>query len=362
MPKVSIIIPTYNVDKYLRECMESVVRQTLSDIQIVCVNDGSTDNSLSILQEYAAKDSRIVLIDQPNGGYGKAMNAGIDRAEGEYVGIVEPDDYVKLTMFEDLYNIASENELDFVKADHYRFWYDEKTNDLVMRYIALSDRKSDYNKVFNPGEFPRGCDFVMNTWSGIYRRDFLTENNIRHNETPGASFQDIGFFFQTWCFASRGMIVDQDYYRVRRDNPDSSVKNPGKVYAANKEYDHVRDILMEHPVLWNRFKYMYWKKRFNSYIFTLKRIGPQFKHEYIHYISKELARVNAAGLLREKEFGPELWELLQLILRDPDGYLPVLLSEKGTLVQDIMNSSSYKLGFAITSVPRKIKNKLKGTR
>ena len=82
MPKVSIIIPTYNVEEYLRECMESVVRQTLHDIEIICINDGSTDGSLKILQEYAAKDSRIVLIDKMNEGYGVGMNIGLDKATG----------------------------------------------------------------------------------------------------------------------------------------------------------------------------------------------------------------------------------------------------------------------------------------
>ena len=100
MPKVSIIIPTYNVEDYLRECMESVVRQTLHDIEIICINDGSTDGSLKILQEYAQKDSRIVLVDKMNEGYGVGMNIGLDKATGEYVGIVEPDDFVPLSMYE----------------------------------------------------------------------------------------------------------------------------------------------------------------------------------------------------------------------------------------------------------------------
>ena len=120
-PKVSIIVPTYNVEPYLRECLDSICRQTLKDIEIICVNDGSTDGSLAIINEYATRDSRIVVLDGPNGGYGKGMNRGLDRATGEYIGIVEPDDFIALTMYEDLYAIASEHDLDFVKADFYRF-------------------------------------------------------------------------------------------------------------------------------------------------------------------------------------------------------------------------------------------------
>ena len=101
---------------YLVECMESVVRQTLKDIEIICINDGSTDSSLDILKSYAEKDDRIIIVDKKNGGYGIAMNIGLEKATGEYIGIVEPDDYVPINMYEDLYQIAKENELDFVKG------------------------------------------------------------------------------------------------------------------------------------------------------------------------------------------------------------------------------------------------------
>ena len=195
MPKVSVIVPVYNVEPYLRECMESLVRQTLKDIEIICVNDGSTDGSPAILKEYAARDSRIVLVDKENGGYGLAMNIGLDRAAGEYVGIVEPDDFAALTMYEDLYNAAKENDLDLVKADFKRF-YTEGDRETYIR-TRLSREDADYGIVFKPAEKPDCFFWVMNTWSGIYRLSFLREKGIRHNETPGAAFQDNGFRFQT---------------------------------------------------------------------------------------------------------------------------------------------------------------------
>ena len=88
MAKVSIIIPTYNVEMYLEECMESVVNQTLKDIEIICINDGSTDGSLSILKRYEKQDPRIILVDKENGGYGIGMNIGLEKATGEYIGIL----------------------------------------------------------------------------------------------------------------------------------------------------------------------------------------------------------------------------------------------------------------------------------
>lgn len=121
MAKVSIIVPTFNVEPYLKECMESITHQTLEDIEIICINDGSTDGSLAILKSYAEKDSRIKLVDKENGGYGIGMNIGFGLATGEYIGIVEPDDFVPVNMFGDLYDIASKNDLDWVKADFIAF-------------------------------------------------------------------------------------------------------------------------------------------------------------------------------------------------------------------------------------------------
>ena len=167
MAKVSIIIPTYNVEMYLVECMESVVRQTLKDIEIICINDGSTDGSLEILKSYAEKDDRIIIVDKENGGYGIAMNIGLEKATGEYIGIVEPDDYVPVNMYEDLYEIAKENNLDFVKADFYRFKRNDDNGNMELVYNHLSDDAGNYNKVFNPSQTPSAVNYIMNTWSGL---------------------------------------------------------------------------------------------------------------------------------------------------------------------------------------------------
>ena len=377
MAKVSIIIPTYNVEEYLDECLQSAVRQTLSDIEIICVNDGSTDSSLEILEKYARQDERIVIIDQPNGGYGKAMNAGLDRATGEYIGIIEPDDYVALDMYEDLYRIAKENDLDFVKSDFYRFVTDE-TGDRSFKYYQLSPKEEDYHKVFSPCDTPETLNYVMNTWCGIYKRSFLEEFGIRHNETPGASFQDNGFYFQTFMYGRRAMIIDKAYYCNRRDNPNSSVHNPEKVYAANIEYDYIRGMLMENPEKWKKFKYMYWKKRFTNTVTTIERIGPEYKKEYCRNASREFNAAQKDGLIRKKDYEDNLWKKMQMILKDPDSFALLNMEDytakDGTRVSnaeldklrkdsrrlnDILNSNSYKLGFTLTAVPRFMKESAK---
>ena len=162
--KVSIVIPVCNVEQYLTECLNSAVNQTLGDIEIICVNDGSKDSSLEILLDYARRDSRVKVIDKDNAGYGHTMNLGMDMASGEYIGIIESDDYVDLHMYEDLYQIAQENRLDWVKADFNRFVVEKGV--IVNTYNDVAKKKEYYNRVISPQEEPFSFRFIMNTWSG----------------------------------------------------------------------------------------------------------------------------------------------------------------------------------------------------
>ena len=246
----------------------------------------------------------------------------MDIATGEYIGIVEPDDFVPLTMYEDLYNIAKENELDFVKADFYRFTRDERTGKLNLVYNRLDSSGENYNQVICPFEKPYVTKFIMNTWSGIYRRKFIEEHRIRHNTTPGAAFQDNGFFWQTFMYAKRCMFLDRPYYMNRRDNPNSSVKNKEKVYCMNIEYDFIRDIFMqkENEKLWDRFKYYFNYKRYFSYLFTLGRISKEFKRGYVERISREFKRARSQDELDFKVFTPNTRKKISLLIQKPTVY------------------------------------------
>lgn len=369
MAKVSIIVPAYNVEPYLVECMESITRQTLEDIEIICINDGSTDGTLKILKSYAEKDPRIVLIDKENGGYGIGMNIGLSVATGEYIGIVEPDDFVPINMFGDLYEIAKANDLDFVKADFYRF--ERASNgDMFLTYNHLDRKNLYYNKVFDPSHTPEAIRFIMNTWSGIYRKAFLDEYNIRHNETPGASFQDNGFWFQTFAFAKRGMIIDKPYYMNRRDNPNSSVKNVQKIYCINAEYDHIRDVLMQYPETWERFKTYYTLKRFHNSVATLRRISNEFKKDYVERFSKEMKRAKQTGEMDEELFTAAERDNLHLLITQPLVYykLKALPMNNGPSafnnnfkqvkaeLDKIKRSKSYRVGKAIMYIPVRLKS------
>ena len=120
MSKVSIVVPIYNVEKYLEQCIDSIINQTLKDIEIILVDDGSPDNCPQICDDYAKKDSRIKVVHKKNGGLSSARNAGIEVATGDYIGFVDSDDYIELDMYEKMYSIAIENNVDFVMSDYYR--------------------------------------------------------------------------------------------------------------------------------------------------------------------------------------------------------------------------------------------------
>lgn len=121
-PKITVLVPTYNVERYLPQCLDALCAQTLRDIEIICINDGATDGSPSILRSYAAKDQRIRIIDKPNSGYGASLNRGIAEAKGEYIGIVEPDDFPDKRMFKKLYKDAKRANADVAKCNFFNYF------------------------------------------------------------------------------------------------------------------------------------------------------------------------------------------------------------------------------------------------
>lgn len=239
MVKVSVIVPIYNVEKYLKTCMDSILSQSLEDIEIICIDDGSTDSSPVILDKYAKKDNRVKVIHKENSGYGNSMNMGMNVAHGEYIGIVESDDYILPDMYKTLYACASANDLDLVKSECIQFWDTLSYS----RRVHIKEMEPYFRKVLKEEDRNLFYQFYMNTWTGIYRRQFLMENGIQHNETPGASYQDNGFWIQTMSLCRRAMWLDDAFYMYRQDNPMASVKNKDKVWTMHREYLYVEKLL-----------------------------------------------------------------------------------------------------------------------
>lgn len=318
--KVSVVVPVCNVQDYLRECLDSIVNQTLKEIEIICVNDGSTDNSESILEEYAKKDSRVKIIDKENAGYGHAMNIGMLMASGEYIGIVESDDFIEQNMYRDLYETAK-NYLyaDIVKADFCRF--SSELGYFSSVKVKLSENINYYNRVINPLKEKEVFRFPMNTWSGIYRTEFLRDKEIVHNETPGASYQDNGFWFQTFCLAKSIVFVDHPYYMNRRDNPNSSVYNPAKVYCICDEYEYIYKFLENNPEIKKEVSGYYWLKKYHNYDFTLNRIAYMYKKEFTKRMQSEFTSSEFNEQVEWQLFTKKEKEDILYLKKDADLYL-----------------------------------------
>lgn len=329
MPKVSVIVPAYNATKYLRQCLDSLVAQTLADIEVIMVNDGSTDadapggGTLALMQEYAARDGRFRVIDKPNTGYGANINRGFAEAAGDYLGILEADDFAEPDFLETLYGMATANDLDVARG---RFWYCWSTpapHDEEPPFVdnAIEGRILDPASATAAPESPdRAPYYAMPAiWSAIYKASFIRENGIDCRETPGASYQDTSFNLKVWACAHRVMFTHRHLVHYRQDNEASSINNPGKVYLICDELDEVdRWLAAEHPRLVGPLGPVLAKKRWDSYKWNFERIGNDFKHGFARRWRDEFAVIAAAGLVNSRVFTVENHRMLQVLLRDVD--------------------------------------------
>ncbi len=295
--KVSVCVPVYNVEKYLAECLDSIVNQTLKEIEIICVNDGSKDGSLDILKEYAQKDSRIKIIDKPNSGYGASMNRALDCATGEYIGIIESDDFAQNDMFENLYKLAKENDADIAKSDWYAYWSDKNFS---RKNNRISPAKAGY--VTNFEQDNSLVRISPSVWSGIYKRDFLNQNNIRFLETPGASYQDLSFTYKVYTLAKRVILTDRAYLFYRQDNLNSSVKAKNKIYCVCDEYNEVERFINEHPEFTQAHRTCGEILRFNAYMSSVMRLSEDLRPEFIKVFYDHFKNSYDKGLLDEEFF------------------------------------------------------------
>lgn len=221
--KVSVIMPSLNVASYIDECMQSVLSQTLGDIEVLCIDAGSTDGTIEKLQAYADSDSRVKLIHSTQRSYGYQVNLGISVATGEYIAIVETDDFIKANMYETLYFAAEKTNANVVKANFYSF----------VNY-GNGKRIWEKNDIANTSLSLFMTD--INIWSGVYKRKFIIENNISLNETPGAAFQDIGFVVQVHLCEPNILFIQEYLYCYRMDRDESSIYSKNVIKYVYDEF------------------------------------------------------------------------------------------------------------------------------
>lgn len=214
-PKISVIIPVYNVEPYLRQCLDSVVNQTLKDIEIICIDDCSTDNSLEILKEYAQKDGRIVLIHmEVNQGAYVARNKGLEVASGEYIGFVDPDDYIELNTYEVSYNTARQNDADIVVFGGKSFGKVEAWADKELTTPDCTYRK-DFIKALL---YTKGAR--LHVWNKIYKKSLLDSNKVTFVE--GRTGFDMVFNFKVFPLAKTIIFISDKFCHWRK-GVDSSI-------------------------------------------------------------------------------------------------------------------------------------------
>ena len=313
-PSVSVLIPVYNSGDYLRVCIESLENQDCGTAaEFICVNDGSTDGSPAVLDAWAARDPRVRVIHQRNKGYGKAMNAALDKARGAYIGIVEPDDWAEPHMFSTLLRLAEQTGADIAKGV----------------YVGESDKKSHTDTRFQnraegetsaPEDFPVFLTGAPSIWAAIYRKSMLEAHRIRFSETPGASFQDLGFFMRTWAAAETIATTGKPVYHYREDNPNSSTRRKEDgAWAVLREIELAKPVfraLAASPVR----RTLLLRRVFHSMLADYKLRVNETLYDWLPACSELLHALCPQQELHREYFTNKEWHDLSVLYSHPQDY------------------------------------------
>lgn len=284
--KVSIIVPVYNTAKYLHQCLDSIKNQSLREIEIICINDGSVDNSLEILNGYAKEDSRFIILSQKNQGQATARNKGIQISNGQFIGFVDSDDFIEHTMFEKLYKNATENNSDITMCCIKTLSDATGEIDQADPYMTLDlFPKELNNKVFNHSHT---SDFIFRIcvmpWNKIYKRDFLLKNNILFPE--GLFFEDNVFFYSSFFQAKRISLIKQKLYIYRKASETSTTYgDDAKKLDFFEIFEIIESFLKENDFYTDLEDYYRTYKK-NTLIYWYKKItNKKTKQEYFNKLT-----------------------------------------------------------------------------
>lgn len=216
--KVSVIVPVYNTAEYLNRCLDSILNQTLKDIEIICINDGSTDNSSKILKKYKEKDERIILIEQENRGVSNARNKALNILQGEYFINIDSDDWVKIDYLEKMYRKSKKNNLDMLISDIiFKYEKDQK----IIKDLELEDEK-----VINGREYISYFLTINNmgyTWNKLIKSEIIKKNQISYNEKIFKQ-EDVDFLLRTSYFMTRIGKINKAFYYYQQGKNNGSTK------------------------------------------------------------------------------------------------------------------------------------------
>jgi glycosyltransferase involved in cell wall biosynthesis len=261
IPKISVIVPVYNAGKYLKKCLDSLINQTLKDIEIICVNDGSTDKSLETLRSYEKKDKRITVINHPkNLGNQVAKNTGLKNAKGDYIGFSDNDDWVDLNFFETLYKEAKSQNADLARTCYY---YNYPNKEVPSEINGLINKKYDANEYLGMN------DHSVVNWNAIYRRKYMIDNDIYYYDDI-LGVDDVPFTARTTYYSKKTIPVVGTYYhhreKIKNQLSTLNLKKVKNVLKANKttidffnsvEFDDKEDYLVAFERCIWRYDYIF---------------------------------------------------------------------------------------------------------
>lgn len=211
MPKVSVVVPIYNVQEYLSKCIESLLNQTFNDFELILVNDGSKDDSLNIVREYEKKDARIIVIDKQNGGLSDARNAGIAIAKGEYILFVDSDDFVEKELLEKTLNKATQTNADIVMFDVFQYYQSTGKKEVIRNVYQES-------QVYTLKQNPEMITKILNAaWNKLYKLSLFQENRILY--PWGCYYEDLGTTYRLLARAQKIAFVNEPLYNYLQDRP-----------------------------------------------------------------------------------------------------------------------------------------------
>lgn len=341
MPKISIIMPSLNVKKYITQCIESVLVQTLEDYEVICIDAGSTDGTKEMIEQYASKDNRIKLIKSEVKSYGYQVNMGIELAKGDYIAILETDDYIDGDMYGQLYEAAQQDKLDYAKADfdiiyEYNLKHINRNAFAEKDFIFGREEHNRYKRVFNAQEYPQIFTKDVNVWSGIYKREFLNKHNIRFNESAGAAFQDIGFKMLVFTYADRIECIDYSGYRYRMERDGCSSCNNNVLKYAYQEFKRlIEDICIDDT---KTFKWVILRmvdvficeyrkliaKTYNAFDVTFYK---EYIATYYNWFKNKLSYYISVGLVEQADLGAKKYNDLLKLLEEEQEYREELINE-----------------------------------
>lgn len=313
-PKVSVIVPVYKVDRYLVQCIQSIIDQTLENIEIIIVDEGDLDGCRKIIDYYESIDSRIIAPHKKNGGYGASCNLGFELARGEYIAIVESDDFIESTMYEKLYEYAKLLDADVVKSPYYEYFNDGTIHDCY--YRKKMQVSTPENCCFSVKEFDDLMRVHASVWSGLYRRSYMEENGIRFVEK--GAYVDVGFRIETLINTKKIAWLDQPFYYYRMDNPGSTTNN-FNISAMIDRWNRAHKYLSNYKDDYNKY---YGAKLFmDEYVNEIERYWEtSISKEQTVKISENLSFISDELIDKLDELTPKKKKELRLLKKSPRNY------------------------------------------